>query len=128
MRKVIFTLALIGVTTGVFAQNKKKEVVMEKNKGVYVVNTTSLCNTVGYVGTTPLKVTIKKDKIEKIEALQNQETPRYFARIQKVMFPKYAGLAIKDIESVDGVTGATMTSDAVKANVKSACEYYKANK
>ena len=105
--------------------------VMTKENGMYVVNTTTLGkNVVGYVGTTPLKIYIQKDKIVKVEALKNQETPKYNAMIKRKLLPKWEGMKVKDAEKqpVDAVTGATITSDAVKKNVQLGLEYYKKNK
>jgi len=127
--KTLFVILMLSFSLCSMAQDQKKEEeVMTKSKGVYVVNTTTLCNTRGFKGTTPLKVTIKKNKILKIEALRNMETPRFFKRLLEEMFPKYEELEMKDAENVDCVTGATMSSKAVKDNVKAAIEYYKEHK
>ena len=58
--------------------------------------------------------------------LKNQETPKYNARVKKQMVSLYEGQKIskKSAVEVDGVTGATFTSDAVKENVKRGLEYY----
>ena len=57
----------------------KNPKVMTKEKGTYVVNTTEIAKDVeGYNGPTPLKVYIKNGKIEKIEYLSNDETPKYW--------------------------------------------------
>lgn len=102
--------------------------VMKKEKdGTYVVNTTTLAQDVeGYNGTTPLEIYIKKNKIVKVVLLKSQETPKYNARIKKQMLPQYEGLQLKKKQTVtvDGVTGATFTSDAVKENVKRGIDYY----
>ena len=129
MRK-LFILCMLSIATAALAQEKKKEEpVMTKEKGgVYIINTTTLCDTKGYKSPTPLKVTIKKDKIESVEALPNLETPKYFRRINEELLPKFAGLKLEECEKVDALTGATMSSNAVKANLKAAQEYYKANK
>ncbi len=105
----------------------KGDGVITKEKGVYVINTTTLAKDVrGYRGTTPLKIYVKKNKIQKIEALKNRETPDYFEEVEAVMFPKYQGLTVKKALSapVDGVTGATLSSKAVRENVKRGLEYY----
>lgn len=105
--------------------------VMTKEDGMYVVNTTTIGSQYeGYVGTTPLKIYIKKDKIVKIEALKNQETPKYFAKVKKQLLNKWDGLKVKEAQNlkVDAVTGATFSSDAVVGNVKAGLEYYKKNK
>lgn len=102
--------------------------VMKKEKdGTYIVNTTTLAQDVeGYNGPTPLEIHIKKNKIVKVVLLKSMETPKYNARIKKVMLPKYENQKLtknKGVE-VDGVTGATFTSDAVKENVRRGLEYY----
>lgn len=110
---------------------KKDDGVITKENGVYVVNTTTLATDVeGYIGTTPLKIYIQKNKILKIEALHNQETPKYFARIKKQLLDKWDGMTVKEAQKaqVDGVTGATMSSDAVKENVKRGLDYYQKHK
>ncbi len=102
--------------------------VMKKEKdGTYIINTTSLAQDVdGYNGPTPVEIHIKKNKILKVVLLKSQETPKYNARIKKMMLPGYEGLKItkKSTPEVDGLTGATFTSDAVKENVKRGLEYY----
>lgn len=102
--------------------------VMKKEKdGTYIVNTTTLAQDVeGYNGPTPLEIHIKKNKIVKVVLLKSMETPKYKARIKKDMLPKYENQKLtknKGVE-VDGVTGATFTSDAVKENVRRGLEYY----
>lgn len=112
-------------------QSAKPEEVITKEDGMTVVNTTTIGkNVTGYVGTTPLKIYIKKNKIEKIEALKNQETPKYFAKVKKQLLDKWNGMKVNDAlkAEVDGVTGATFSSDAVKENVRLGLEYYKKNK
>lgn len=104
---------------------------MVKENGTYIVNTTTLGkDVVGYVGTTPLKIYIKKNKIVKIEALKNQETPKYWAKVKRQLLTKWDGMKVKDAlkQQVDGVTGATFSSDAVKENVRLGLEYFKAHK
>lgn len=126
MKKYLFAvlaLILMSMTKG--------DGVITKEKGVYIVNTTTLAKDVrGYRGTTPLKIYIKKNKIQKIEALKNRETPEYFEEVEAVMLPKWNGMTVKAALSahVDGVTGATFSSKAVRENVKRGLEYYQKNK
>jgi electron transport complex protein RnfG len=123
-------LMILGVAL-VLMSMTKGDGVMTKEKGVYIVNTTTLAKNVrGYRGTTPLKIYIKKDKIEKVEALKNRETPEYFEEVSHVMLPKWKGMTVKKALSseVDAVTGATLSSNAVRENVKRGLEYYQKNK
>jgi electron transport complex protein RnfG len=130
--KMMNSLAVIAVAaTLVSAAPKEDNEVMTKEDGMYVVNTTTLGKTVtGYVSTTPVKIYIKKDKIVKVEALKNEETPKYMAKVKKGLMNKWDGMKVKDAmkTKVDGVTGATFTSDAIMQNIQLGLEYYKKNK
>lgn len=128
MNRLLLFCAIMLCTTNIFGQQKTDTLVMTKSKGMYVINTTTLCTTRGFKDTTPLIVTVKKDKIESVEALPNRETPRYFERIKQEMLPAFAGLKFEDHSKVDAVTGATMSSKAVQAHMAEALKYYKANK
>ena len=126
MKKVISILALFSLVV-VLSSAKGNDGVMTKENGMYVVNTTTLGkNVVGYVAATPLKIYIQKDKIVKVEALKNQETPKHNAKVKRMLLTKWDGMKVKDVakQNVDGVTGATITSDAMKKNVQLGVEYY----
>ena len=70
MKKKIFdSLALIVLAATLQSATQKDDEVMVKENGGYVVNTTTLGKDVqGYAGTTPVKVYIKKNKVEKVES------------------------------------------------------------
>ena len=123
MKKIVLGVLLMAVCMASYADD-----VMKKEKdGTYVVNTTTLAQDVkGYMGATPVEVYIKKNKVVKVVMLKSQETPKYNARVKKNMLPLYEGVKItkKSTVDVDGVTGATFTSNAVKENVKRALQYY----
>ena len=76
------------------------------------------------------KLHIKGDKVVKIEAIRNQETPKYFARIKSEVLGKWDGKKVAKAAKmkVDGVTGATLSSDAVKENVKRGLKHYQDHK
>ena len=131
-KMMIAAVAAVTLVSGaaLAAGKGKGDNVMTKQKdGTYVVNTTTLASNVrGYVGSTPLEVYIKKNKVVKVVALPNKEPPKIFAKVKSGMLPKYAGKKTSAVSSVDGVTGATYSSKAVKANVEAAVKYYKAHK
>ncbi len=106
--------------------------VMTKKKGVYTINTTTLSQDVkGYIGPTPLLITVEKDKVMKVEALENSETPKFFERMKKGgMLERWNGMTVDEALSakVDVVAGATYSSNAVKENVRLGLKYYKAHK
>lgn len=105
--------------------------VMTKQDGMYVIDTTTLGKNVeGYQAPTPLKVYIKNDKVEKIEFLKSQETPKYYIKVKKALVDKWNGLTVKNAKTqqVDVVTGATFSSEAVIENVHLALDYYQSHK
>ena len=123
--------ALLITIAMVSAGKKNDDKVMVKENGAYVVNTTELGKNVdGYAGPTPLKVYIRKGKVEKIEFLDNQETPKYWKAVAKQMQNAWDGMKVTDAleAKVDGRTGATISSNAVKENVRLALDYYQKNK
>lgn len=105
-----------------------EEPVMTKEKDVTVINTTTLATDIeGYVGCTPVKVYIKGDKVLRVEALENEETPKYFdLMVSKGLLKKWNGMPVKTAEKckVDAVTGATVSSEAVIENVRRGISYY----
>ncbi len=123
MKKTMVTLLLLAAFTMAHADN-----VMKKEKdGTYIINTTTLAQDVeGYNGTTPLEIHIKKNKIVKVVLLKSMETPKYNAKVKKQMIPLYENVKLKKGKKVevDGVTGATFTSEAVKENVQRGLDYY----
>ena len=131
MKKTIIAGLSLLLTVGLMSAGKKDDKVMTKENGAYVVNTTELGKKVdGYAGPTPLKVYIRKGKVEKVEFLPNQETPKYWNAVKKQMQNAWDGMKVADAleAKVDGRTGATFSSDAVRENVRLALEYYQKNK
>jgi len=123
-------MTLLGLSIVLLSAGKDDKT-MTKEDGAYVVNTTTLCkDVIGYEGPTPLKIYIRKNKVEKIEALPNQETPKYWNAAKKHMLDKWNGQKVKDAKvlKVDGRTGATYSCDAIRENVKKGLEYYEAHK
>lgn len=123
MKKTMMTLLL----TAAFLTAQADDVMRKEKDGTYVINTTTLAQDVeGYNGPTPVEIHINKNKIVKVVLLKSQETPKYNARIKKNLLPQYEGMKItkKQQVNVDGLTGATFTSDAVKENVRRGLDYY----
>ncbi|MBR4433921.1 MAG: FMN-binding protein [Bacteroidaceae bacterium] len=130
MKRVIGLILALGVVATMISCKPDADI-MQKADGGYVVNTTKLSKDVyGYEWTTPVKIYITDNKITKVETLPNHETPHYFARVKTHLLPQWNGMevsrALKD--DVDGVTGATYSSKAVKENVRLGLEYYKKHK
>lgn len=130
MKKILVSCLCLLMAVALTSADKDGKV-MTKENGVYVVNTTTLGKSViGYQSPTPLKVYIKGDKIQKIEFLTNNETPKYWKAATNHLQNKWDGMSVKKAKTakVDGRTGATMSSNAIKKNVQLAIEYYEKNK
>ena len=127
MKKII-VMAVFAVA---FMSASAQEVMKKQSDGTYIINTTTLAKDVkGYKSTTPVEIYIQKNKVVKVVALKNTESPQYFARVKKAMLNAWNGMKVSKAATakVDGVTGATMSSDALKKNVKRGLEYYKKHK
>lgn len=130
MNSKLKLFCILGLALCFQSAGLKDEVITREN-GMYIIDTTTLGKNIeGYNGPTPLKIYIKKNKVVKIEALKNQETPKYYARVKKALFDKWNNLKVSEAQKlkVDGVTGATYTSEAVIKNVQLGLDYYKKNK
>ncbi len=103
------------------------EEIITKEKGMDVVNTTALGkDVIGYTDTTPVKIYIKKNKVVKVEALKNMETPKYFVKVKKQLLGLWNEKKVSEAATmqVDAVTGATLSSDALVKNVQIGLDYY----
>lgn len=130
---ILAALVMAGAVSTYAVQDKRtdKTVMSRQADGTYVVNTTSLAKDVkGFKGATPVRIYIKSNKIVKVEALPNQESPNFFAKVKQGLLAKWNGMKASKAAStqVDGVTGATYSSKAIKENVKRGAAYYLKNK
>jgi len=84
----------------------------------------------GYNRDTPVKIFVKGDKIVKVEAMSNRETPEYFKKVKAALMDKWNGLTLKQAKShkVDAITGATYSSRAIIETVQRGVEYRLAGK
>lgn len=133
--KKILIFALIVLLTAVsataYTKDKKVKAMSRKSDGTYIVNTTKIAKSVkGFAGQTPIKIYIKSDKIVKVEALPNNETVGIFSKVTRDLLNKWNGMKVEKAAetNIDGVSGATYSSKAVKQNVKIGAKYYLDNK
>lgn len=79
-------------------------------------------NIIGYAGSIPLVITVRDGVIEAIEPCENDETPRFFSRVEEGLLPQWIGTPLEDVadKEVDGITGATYSSDATNETIKTA--------
>jgi len=123
MKKTIIIAAIMLIIAGTASLDAgtKKKARSSKASTTQVIYTGDIASKViGYNGTTPLNITIKNGVIENIEALQNQETPAYFSRATKKVFPQYIGKTVAEAKALkpDVATGATYSSDALIKNIQ----------
>lgn len=130
-RKRTLTIsAVAAMTVAVLMSAMPADSVITKDTGTDIVNTTSLTKSVrGYKSATPVKIYIKKNRVVKVEALGNQETPKYFDKAKAVL-DKYEGKTVTKAQKmeVDAVSGATLSSKALVKNVQEGLKYYKEHK
>lgn len=128
MKRLMMTVSCCSLmVVALMLMSWKADDTMTKENGMTVINTTTLGKDVqGFLGTTPVKIYIQKNKVVKIEALKNQETPKYFLKVKKNLLDKWNGAKVKDAKKmkVDAVTGATYSSKAVIENVQLGLDYY----
>lgn len=106
------------------------DAIMTKDGKTTVVNTTELTKGVrGFRGPVPVKLYIKSNKIKKVEPLQNQETPKFFAKA-KTILAKFEGKSVSKAATmkVDATTGATFSTKALIKNIQAGAKYYKEHK
>lgn len=130
---ILVAMLSMGMGSSMIAttQSSNSEVMTKAADGTYNVNTTTLCKDVkGFRGNTPLTIHIKKGKIVEIKPLANKETSNFFNKVKQGLLNKWDGMKASKAATiqVDGVTGATFSSKAVKENVKRGIAYYLKNK
>lgn len=92
-----------------------------------IIHTVHLTGTInGYAGEVPLDIHIRKNKITRIEALPNSETPTFLHRASQLL-PLWEGKTLAEASEmkVDAITGATFTSTAIINNVDIGLNYYR---
>jgi len=127
MKKIFLIICVLAFSLMGFIQDSP----ISKEEGMTVINTTTICKDLkGYADATPVKIYVKDGKIVQVKPLRTKETPKYYAMVKKAMLSKWEGMTTKKAakEKVDGVTGATMSSNCLLKTVQKGCEYYNKNK
>ena len=120
---------LVATSAATAATAPKKKAAAAKASTEQVIFTGEIAKKViGYQGTTPLNITVKNGKIEKIEALPNREDPQYMKRAASKVFSQYEGLTVQEATKLNPTvaTGATYTSEALIKNIQMGLEQVKA--
>lgn len=104
-----------------------KQAMTIETDGSVVVNTTDLGKDItGYGGVVPLRITLKDDKVVKVEAMRNDETPEFFNQARQLL-SRWNGKTIDEAleMEVDGVSGATYSSKAIIGNMHAGLSFAK---
>ncbi len=96
--------------------------------GKLLVTTPIADDLIGYAGNVPLFLAVSEDDvILGLTLLDNSESPGFLKRLEKKnLFSAWDGKTLEEAEqlNVEAVSGATMSSDAIRGSVKRALEYY----
>ena len=101
--------------------------VKKQADGTVTINTTTLKADEGCFGPTPVIIHLDaQERVSKIEALPNGETPSYWSLVMEKLSTVWNGLPATEAASleVDAVTGATYSSEGLISNVRSGIIYY----
>ncbi len=113
--------SIFGYQIDVAADNAHEGTPVAATTDGIVVDTSSLSHDIiGYGGPTPLTVTFDDGKIASVVAQRNAETPGFFRRVEKALFPRFIGMTADEASKcdVDAVSGATFSSEAVIRNIR----------
>ena len=125
MKKTILLAAVAAllVTLGLASSAQARRAALQPAPAdTLVVNTTDLCkNIIGYDGPTPLKISVVKGVVAKVEALPNTESPSYFKLVlDSGLLKRVVGKTPAEAAAMplDAVSGATYSSEAVIENLR----------
>ena len=125
---IIYNGKVLG--TDLNSKNNKSETIAYNSDGGILINTIEIAKDInGYGGNIPLILHINNNVITKIDILHNSETPDFIDKIKNKLLPKYIGKNINDnsINDIDAISGATLTSNAIKLSISKGINYFKGN-
>lgn len=119
----IITLAVVYALAGGFSADKTKNskgdnkiVATDQDEEVKLKDGEYTETADGYAGPVTVKVTIKNGKIAAVDVISQNETPEFYAKA-KAILPK---IVEQNSADVDVISGATVTSNAIKNAVRKA--------
>lgn len=117
---------IIGIDLPIDEGEEKVETLKTTDNG-FIINTTEIGkDIIGYGGNTPVEITVSHGRISKIIALPNQETPEFYGAVRNSnLLESLDGKTLEDAlnTKVDGVSGATYSSNAIIKNIKTGIAY-----
>lgn len=110
-------------------QNGNTGILRQADDGVQIISTRQITGNInGYGGNVPLEIYMKNNRIIKVVALENSETPSYFAKVRNSnLLKQWDNLSTEEAlnKEVDGISGATESSAAIIQSMQKAMEYAK---
>lgn len=126
VNKTIFRHSIRPLPPVTATQSISNDSITQVDDETVIIHTGSLSGTLtGYAGDVPLDIYIKDDKITEIKALPNNETPSFFNRASALL-GSWTGKSPQEAVGmeVDGISGATYTSNAIISNVRVGLDSY----
>ena len=106
-------------------------ILRQADDGVQIISTRQIAGDInGYGGSVPLEIYMKDNRIIKVVALENSETPSYFAKVRNSnLLQQWDNLSPEEAlnKEVDGISGATESAAAIIQSVQKAMEYAEAH-
>ena len=128
MKKTILIVAILAVLAGTCLTSTSCGTnAGAKGADTLKVNTKEMgADIIGFNGPTPVEISMVKGVITRIEALPNQETPRFFQMVKDSLLTRLVGKTVEDAKAlepdVDAISGATYSSNAVIRNIRRGLE------
>lgn len=121
---------IIGFNLQKESEQETVETLQPTNDG-YIINTSYIGkDIIGYGGPTPVEITVTDGKISKISLVPNQETPEFLGAVRNSdLLESLDGKTVEEAADtrLDAVTGATFSSNAIIANIKTGLNYASEN-
>ena len=120
MKRFVFLACLLALAATTSPVKKQAD-------GTVTINTTTLKADEGCFGPTPLLIHLDaQERVSRIEALPNGETPSYWSLVMEKLSTAWNGVPASEAASleVDAVSGATYSSEGLISNVRSGIIYY----
>lgn len=126
--KALALLALCGLV-GCGGTSTDDPNIIHNEDGSIVILTNDLTQDIHGYGHSniPMQITLRDGKIESITILENNETLGYIDEVEDEIIPSWIGLTLEEALAleVDGITGSTITCDAVISSIRLSLQHAK---
>lgn len=125
VNKAVFGHSFVTETEPLTAKSDDEAITLTPD-GSTVIHTAGMEGVIsGYGGAVPFDIYIAEGKITKVEALPNTETPSFFKRAY-ILIDNWLGKTPEEAldMKVDGISGATYSSEAIINNINVGLAYY----